>query len=434
MDHMERAGTIPRGLVAFGVALLFLAGCGANDDATPVESVAAPTAPTAPTAPPVATPEALADEEPTEPPVPTATPTVTPTPTPTPTPLPPLRALDTELVVKGLLQPIGVTGAPGTSALFVVERHGRIMLVEDGERVATPFLDLRNQLNSGSIEQGLLGLAFHPDYETNGRFYAYWTQKNGDSRLAEFTASSPTTVDPETMRVILDVDKLAIRHNAGSLAFGPDGLLYVAFGDGGSGGANGQDTSNLLGSVVRIDVDGGDPYSIPAGNPFGDELFVYGLRNPWRISVDAKSRLLYIGDVGQDRFEEVNVVSVDDGGGTNFGWRPMEGGECFDFTCDKDGKTLPTVQYNHDEGCSISGGLVYRGSAIPELDGHYFYGDWCSGLVRSFRLDDGNVEDEADWTSDLAELGQITSFGVDNDGELHVVNWDGELFKIIPVR
>jgi len=354
-------------------------------------------------------------------------------------PLPQLEGLDAELLVSGFDQPVLITGAPGTDALFVVERKGRILVVVDGVIEPEPFIDLTDQLLSSSIEQGLLGLTFHPGYADNGHFYAYWTDPAGDSRLARFTATAPTVADPESIEVILEVDQPAERHNAGMLQFGPDGLLYVSLGDGGSGGATAQDTSNLLGSILRIDVDQPDEatgqlYTIPDGNPFDDEIWVYGLRNPWRFSIDEPTEMVYIGDVGQERWEEINVVGLD-GAGTNFGWFETEGAECFRGDCDRAGLTDPVLQYSHDEGCSVTGGSVYRGAAIPELNGHYFFADWCGGLVRSFRLtDQGQVADQLDWSEDLAALGQVTSFGRANDDELLAINWAGELFRIVAKR
>ncbi len=362
-----------------------------------------------------------------------------PASTSTTEPLPELQGLDAELLASGFDQPVLVSAAPGTDALFVVERKGRILVVVDGVTEAEPFIDLTDQLLSSSIEQGLLGLAFHPGYEDNGLFYAYWTDPAGDSRLARFTASAPTVADPESIEVILEVEQPAERHNAGMLQFGPDGLLYVSLGDGGSGGATAQDTSNLLGSILRIDVDRPDEatgrlYSIPADNPFDDEIWVYGLRNPWRFSIDGLSETVYIGDVGQERWEEINVVGLD-GAGTNFGWFETEGAECFRGDCDQAGLTDPVLQYSHDEGCSVTGGAVYRGPAIPELTGHYFFADWCGGLVRSFRLtDQGQVADQLDWSEDLAALGQVTSFGRAGDDELLAINWAGELYRIVASR
>ena len=354
--------------------------------------------------------------------------------TPTTVPLDPLLGLDAELVADGFDQPVLVTGAPGTEALYVVEREGVIKVVVDGVVAAQPFLDLTGELLSSSIEQGLLGLAFDPDFATNDRFYAYWTDPAGDSRMARFLAETPLVADPESVEVVLEVEQPAERHNAGMMQFGPDGMLYLALGDGGDGGTSAQDTSNLLGAILRLDVSGDGPAAIPAENPFGNEIWVYGLRNPWRFSIDPVDGLVFIGDVGQDRFEEINVVSLAEGAGTNFGWFEMEGDRCFRSGCDDVGKAIPALQYSHDDGCSVTGGSVYRGSAIPEFEGHYFYGDWCEGFVRSFRFANGQVVDQADWTADLAEVGQVTSFGVDNDGELYTVNWNGELNRIVALR
>jgi glucose/arabinose dehydrogenase len=325
--------------------------------------------------------------------------------------------------------------------LYVVEREGVVRVVDDGRILDAPFLDLTGELLSNSIEQGLLGLAFHPDFAENHTFYAYWTDPEGDSRLARFTTDGddPTVADPASETLVLAVDQPAERHNAGMVLFGPDGLLYLALGDGGSGGSNGQDTSNLLGSILRLDVDpdagpGDDPYTIPAGNPFDDEIWVYGLRNPWRFSIDGPSDTVYIGDVGQEAVEEIDVVGLD-GAGTNFGWYEKEGTDCFRPDCVEGDFADPVLQYGHDEGCSVTGGWVYRGAAIPEFVGHYFYADWCGGLVRSFRLNaQGQVTDQFDWGGDLGSLGQVTSFGVDLDGELLAVNWAGELYRIVPVR
>jgi len=354
--------------------------------------------------------------------------------------LDPLSGLAADLVADGFDQPVHVTTAPGSDGIYVVERKGVIRVVVDGAVEPEPFIDLTDRLLSSSIEQGLLGLAFHPDFADNGRFYAYWTGPDGASTLAEFTTTDPLSAQPDSQRLILTVDQPGERHNAGMVLFGPDGLLYVAFGDGGSGGGTAQDTSSLLGTIVRIDVDGpnqsGDrPYAIPPGNPFGSEIWVYGLRNPWRFSIDAETDLMYIGDVGQEAFEEINVVGLD-GAGTNFGWIEMEGDRCFRSGCDPDRFAPPVLQYSHDDGCSVTGGWVYRGAAIPEFEGHYFYGDWCKGWVRSFRYDEASdqVVDQFDWSEDLAVLGQVTSFGLDPRGELLVTNWDGQLHRIVPVR
>jgi glucose/arabinose dehydrogenase len=409
---------------------LAVAGCADDADrAVPAE----PTASGAPTPTPQSTPPPSAGE-PTAAPTATATPEPTATPSPSPTPLPPLQGLTAELVADGFDQPILVTGAPGTDALFVVEREGLVRVVEGGVIADEPFLDMTKVAWSWSIEQGLLGLAFHPDYASNGRFFAYWTEQDLDSQLGELEATTPTSADPDSRRVLLEIDQPAERHNAGMLLFGPDGLLYLSLGDGATGGRPSQDTTNLLGSILRLDVDSGDPYTIPPENPFGNEIWLQGLRNPWRFSIDPVDEMVYIGDVGQVTIEEVNVVPLA-AEGANFGWPEMEGRTCQGSRdCETEGMTTPVASYTHNGGrCSITGGWVYRGSEIPELYGHYFYGDWCTGMVRSFRLDGAEAVEETDWSAQL-KVGQVTSFGVDNQGELYTVNWEGQLHRIIPLR
>ena len=221
-------------------------------------------------------------------------------------------------------------------------------------------------------------------------------------------------------------------------------ILYLALGDGGAGGAsvNGQHPETLLASIIRIDIDSGDPYSIPADNPFADgvggrpEVWSYGLRNPWRFSIDATDNLIYIGDVGQGSTEEINIARLVPRG-HNFGWDRLEGTPCYSGACDSEGTVLPALEYSHSDGLSVTGGFVYRGLAIPELTGHYFYADWVSEWIRSFRFDGATVSDQADWTGDL-QPGHVTSFGVDNEGELYITTSfsgpDGALLKIVPIR
>jgi glucose/arabinose dehydrogenase len=292
------------------------------------------------------------------------------------------------------------------------------------------------------VEQGILGLAFHPDYETNGRFFVYYTNRDGNSVLSEFTVSEDPNRAVETdERIILEVDQPDERHNSGMLQFGPDGYLYVGTGDGGAGGArvNGQDPATLLAAILRIDIDGGDPYGIPPDNPFADgasgapEVWAYGLRNPWRFSIDSTDNLLYIGDVGQESREEIDVVALEPAG-YNFGWPSMEGTRCFfESNCDPADYTGPVLDYSHDEGLSVTGGYVYRGAAIPEVTGHYFYADWVREWIRSFRLDAGSPADAQDWTTALRP-GQINSFGIDHAGELLIATWEGSIARIVPVR
>lgn len=306
------------------------------------------------------------------------------------------------------------------------------------------FLDLTPDVGSSGLEQGLLGMAFHPDYADNGRFFVYYTDLDGTSRLYEYAAPGGEA-DPGSARLVLSQPQPASNHNAGMLEFGPDGYLYVSLGDG--GGANdefghGQRSDTLLGTILRLDVDGADPYAVPPDNPFvagggAAQVWAYGLRNPWRFTIDPVEELLYIADVGQDEWEEVNATSYD-APGLNYGWPITEGPECLDDDdddeCDRDGLVEPVFAYEHDQGCSITGGFVYRGTAIPELDGHYFYADWCGQWVRSFRLAGGSVTAETDWTAELGDVGQVLSFGRDGFGELYVLNQDGFVLKIVPRR
>jgi len=361
--------------------------------------------------------------------------------------LAPLQGIKLETLATGIPWAVGASSIPGDDRIFVNERTGMIGVVVPGQGLqGTPYLNLTDRVGWGGIENGLLGLAFHPDFATNGRLFVYYTSNPGlDSRIVEFHAdgADATTVDPSTEKLILEVQQPGLRHRAGMLQFGPDGYLYIALGDGGLGNRNAQDLTVYQGSILRIDVDGGDPYTIPADNPFASggglgEIYHYGLRNAWRFFIDAPENMLYIGDVGAETVEEVDAVPLTDKG-LDFGWPDYEAGDCYlpvDSTCDPAGVTMPVLTYGHDEGCSVTGGVVYRGSAMPELVGHYFYADWCNGWIKSFRLQDGQVTDERDWSADIADVGQIqiSSFGTDSDGELLVCDSNGQLFRIVPVR
>ncbi len=358
---------------------------------------------------------------------------------------PELRGLALELVTSDVSRPVVVTSPPGDERLFIVDRAGIIKMLDpaEGSSVST-FFDISDRVTANGIEQGMLGLAFHPDYASNRTFYVYHVDVQGNRQIAEYKAlaDDPSQGDLESGRVLWEIPQPGeeIRHYGGWLQFGPDGYLWASIGDGARASVNGQDPGNFYGTIHRIDVDSGDPYGIPADNPFVDgggapETWAYGLRNPWRIAVDPVDRMVYIADVGQAALEEIDVVSIDTGGGSNFGWPIMEGTACFNASsCEKDGLVLPVLEYGHDEGCSITGGLVYRGSEIPELDGHYFYADWCTGFVRSFRYVDGEVTDQTDWSDQLPEAGQVNTFGFDSAGELYLANNAGEVYKIVPVR
>ncbi|MDX1623945.1 MAG: PQQ-dependent sugar dehydrogenase [Gemmatimonadota bacterium] len=347
-----------------------------------------------------------------------------------------------ERIASGLDFPLYVTAPPDDPRLFVVEKTGRILVRREGRILEAPFLDLSGLVSGGS-EQGLLSLAFHPDYAANGRFFVNYTDRAGDTRVVEYGVSAdPDRADPDPVRTVLAVEQPFSNHNGGLALFGPDGMLYVGMGDGGSAGdprENGQDTSTLLGALLRLDVDGGDPYAIPADNPLVEEpgargeIWAWGLRNPWRFAFDRASGDLYIADVGQNEFEEVNAVAGA-GRGLNYGWDVMEATHCFepDEGCDRSGLTLPVVEYDHGEGCSVTGGFVYRGEAIPALRGTYFYSDFCSGFVRSFRLSGGEAVDERRWPGLEPDGGRVGSFGVDAAGELYITTARGGVFEIVP--
>lgn len=361
--------------------------------------------------------------------------------------LPPLQEVKLELIFDGFRQPSGVTAPLGDDRLFVLQRVGVIRILDKARVMADPaFLDISDRVLASGIEQGLLGLAFHPDYANNGRFFVYYTDKAGRRQLSEFSTSvsDPNRARADSEKVLIELeqppDSTDIRHYAGQVAFGPDGYLWLSLGDGADSRAQGQDSDTLFGSIIRIDVDNGDPYAIPLDNPFvagggAPEVWAYGLRNPWRFSIDRVDRLIYIGDVGHADQEEVDVLSIDEGG-ANLGWSDMEGTRCFHKQdCEPSDYTSPVITYSHEVGLSITGGFVYRGAEIPEFDGIYFYSDWVSQWIRSFRFVDGQVTEEKDWTDELGgPVGQINSFGLDGFGELHFVTHDGQVYKFTAVR
>jgi hypothetical protein len=375
--------------------------------------------------------------------IPTASSSTDPT---IPGDLAPLKGLALETIASGIPFPVFATSMPGDDRIFVLERQGRIRVIDSSGLREEPYLNLIDRVGSGGIENGLLGLAFHPDFATNGRFFVYYTDKDLDSRLSEFSSSfDATTASSSGEKILFEVDQAGIRHRAGMLQFGPDGYLWVAMGDGGLGDDSAQNTQMMQGNIHRIDVNSGDPYSVPASNPFADgvsgrpEIWAYGLRNPWRFSIDTATRTIYIGDVGQATWEEINVASIDTPG-INFGWPNFEGTMCYQPSdgCGMTGWQEPTIAYDHGAGCSVTGGYVYRGSAIPEIFGHYFYADWCNGMVRSFKYANGAATEEKDWTADFAAsgqvAGQVASFGLDGDGEFLLVDSNGRIFRLIATR
>jgi glucose/arabinose dehydrogenase len=342
-------------------------------------------------------------------------------------------------VVSGLSSPVHVTSAPDDARLFVVEQEGRIRVVENGSLRAAPFLDIRDRVGSGG-ERGLLSVAFHPRFALNRQLYVYYTDLGGDIRIERYTADAGrTAADPASAHTILVVEHSSHgNHNGGLVTFGPDGMLYAGTGDGGGGGdpdRNGQNRASLLGKVLRLEVEGGDPYAIPSDTRFvgtagaRGEVWHYGLRNPWRFTFD--SGLVFIADVGQNQWEEVDVAPTSTPG-LNFGWNVMEASHCYSPSsgCDTSGKVLPVLEYGHDQGCSVTGGAVYRGSALPALRGAYFYSDYCEGWLRSFRIDAGRVTDSRSW--DVGSIGNVTSFGADAAGELYLTSGNGRLYRFSP--
>ncbi len=344
-------------------------------------------------------------------------------------------------VASGFSFPVFLTAPPGdTARLFVVEKAGVIRIIKNGTTLATPFLDITALTTKGS-EQGLLGLAFTPDYAASGRFLVSYTAPGGGAAGRSVIASYQVSSDPDVALTVgapvLSVDQPFDNHNGGMIAFGPDSLLYIGLGDGGSGGdpnGTGQDRTDLLGSMLRIrELDTG--YAIPSSNPwathpsFRPELWNYGLRNPWRWSFDRQTGDLYIGDVGQGALEEIDVQPAGSSGGENYGWNKMEGKSCYGGSgCSQTGLTLPVLDYDHGEGCSVTGGYVYRGSAVPAIRGRYFYSDYCTGFLRSFRWTGAGIAEQKRWSS-LSLNGNVTSFGEDGRGELYLLTAGGEIYR-----
>lgn len=339
------------------------------------------------------------------------------------------RAFTWQTVVAGLERPTDLAGA-GEGRLLVLEQPGRVRLVLDGVLQADPFLDITDRVGSQGNEQGLLGIALHPRFAENGFFYLNYTDRAGTTVVSRFqTLADGARADPASERILLTIEQPYANHNGGSLAFGPDGMFYIGTGDGGSAGdpqGNGQKLTTLLGKLLRIDVDGGDPYAIPADNPFADgprgrgEIWAYGLRNPWRFSFDRLTGDLWIADVGQNAWEEINFQPAGAPGGVNYGWNFREGAHPYRGEPPA-GLLLtdPVAEYPHPEGCSVTGGFVYRGEKFPEFFGIYLYGDYCNGRVWGLlRQPDGS------WQSQLLfETGTyLSSFGEDVRGELYLLD------------
>jgi glucose/arabinose dehydrogenase len=346
-------------------------------------------------------------------------------------------------ITNGLQRPLLFTNAnDGSNRMFIVEQDGHIWVatVVDGTVQKQPFLDVSGLITTAGNEQGLLGLAFHPQFKTNGQFFIDYTDVNGNTVVARYSvmASNPNVGDPNSASFVIQIKQPFENHNGGNLAFGPDGYLYIGMGDGGSQGdpnGNGQNPKALLAKLLRLDIDSAQPYAAPKDNPFATnpdfapEVWAMGLRNPWRFSFDKLTGDLYIGDVGQNQYEEVDFQPADAAGGVNYGWNIMEATHRYSGVPVPQGLTAPIAEYSHDGGnCSITGGYVYRGSALKALDGVYFFADYCSGKIWStFRDASGAWQTNLFMDTNFA----ISSFGQDETGELYVVNQGGTILKLV---
>jgi len=347
------------------------------------------------------------------------------------------QEVDIELFKSGFSDPLSLQHV-NDDRLFVVEQGGKIKIIQgDGTVNPVPYIDISGLISTGN-ERGLLGLAFHPDYENNGYFYVNYTNTDGDTQVSRFSVDSgnPDLANINSELPIIGYDQPFSNHNGGNLAFGPDGYLYISSGDGGSGGDPGNRAQNinlLLGKLLRIDVNnpsGGNNYGIPANNPFignpnaQEEIWAYGLRNPWRFSFDFTDNTLWIADVGQGNWEEINRVNISESG-LNYGWRCYEGNQPFNTQdCPPQSElTFPIAEYSHSNGCSISGGYVYRGSVYTDIAGFYFFADYCSGLIGTVD-GSGNLIDHGDFS------GNWVSFGEDANKELYIIDIGGSIYKI----
>ena len=349
--------------------------------------------------------------------------------------------IELKLLKSGFSNPTDIVSA-GDSRLFIVEQTGKIRILDtSGNILPVPFIDLASKITTSGNEQGLLGMTFHPDYQANGHFFVNYTAAgNGATVIARYTVSAdPNIANPSSEAIIMTVPQPFANHNAGDLAFGPDGYLYIPLGDGGSGGDPGdraQDSLNLLGKLLRIDVDNGTPYSIPTDNPFVsdpkayDEIWAIGLRNPFRISFDRLTGDLWIGDVGQNDWEEINFQSVNSSGGENYGWRCYEGNHPYNTSGCEPASTMvfPIAEYSNNQttGCSVTGGFVYRGNKYPEMYGYYIFTDFCSGIFWSV------IDSSGIWNLySHGSLGSFfTTFGEDQNGELYVASRSGSIYRV----
>ena len=345
----------------------------------------------------------------------------------------PWATIELKPIASGFREPTYLTNAKdGSGRIFVVEKKGQIKILKESNILSEPFIYIVSQVRSKGSEQGLFSVAFHPNYKENGRFFVNYTNLDGDTIVSEYKVSNnPDKADKNSERIIIMIRQPASNHNGGQLKFGPDGYLYIGMGDGGGAGdpwGNAQNKQVLLGKMLRIDVDGEKPYGIPKNNPFvgkkdgREEIWAYGLRNPWRFSFDPVTGDMYIADVGQKDWEEIHFQPANSKGGENYGWDLFEGFHEFEPKegYDTNMFTMPVAEYGHKQGCSVTGGYIYRGKKYPTVSGTYFFADFCSGRIWGLRK---NPKGTWEMTEFLESPLMVSSFGLDEDGEIYVLDF-----------
>ena len=381
------------------------------------------------------------------------------------------KNLSSVLIADGYKKPVFITSYPNNAKLlYIVEQAGLIKLINDGKKLSRPFFDINKRVvnpNRPGDERGLLGFAFHPNHTNNGKFYINYMDNDGNTIISEFSTNSELRANHKSERIILKLKQPYGNHNGGDIQFGPDGYLYISIGDGGKAGDPlnaGQDLSSLFGKIIRIDIEQ-EPYGIPKSNPFfgqkdkREEIWAWGLRNVWRFSFDKQTGDKYLADVGQNKWEEVNFEPASSKGGLNYGWRIMEANHCYDpkENCPTEGLIKPIIEYPNDanhpafafriieelsfsetdvEGCSVTGGYVYRGQKIKSMQGQYIFGDYCSGNIWTLKVVNGKAINFKNRTEEINIGGgefttYISSFGQDSDGEIYIIDYNGGIYKLI---
>ena len=381
------------------------------------------------------------------------------------------KNLSSVLIADGYKKPVFITSSPNNAKLlYIVEQAGLIKIINDGKKLSRPFFDINKRVvnpNRPGDERGLLGFAFHPNHTNNGKFYINYMDNDGNTIISEFSTNSELRANHKSERIILKLKQPYGNHNGGDIQFGPDGYLYISIGDGGKAGDPlnaGQDLSSLFGKIIRIDIEQ-EPYGIPKSNPFfgqkdkREEIWAWGLRNVWRFSFDKQTGDKYLADVGQNKWEEVNFEPASSKGGLNYGWRIMEANHCYDpkENCPTEGLIKPIIEYPNDanhpafafriieelsfsetdvEGCSVTGGYVYRGQKIKSMQGQYIFGDYCSGNIWTLKVVNGKAINFKNRTEEINIGGgefttYISSFGQDSDGEIYIIDYNGGIYKLI---